>query len=107
MIKITKTDWRALIELHLMKSTEKGYEDSGDLLYFDVTKRPLMIAAQEGYTILVFDEVTTLVVKENMKDILKTVDKLIAQEAAAREQRIREATEASVKAYEDASNNNK
>lgn len=107
MIKITKTDWRALIELHLMKATENGQEDSGDILYFDVTKRPLMIATQEGYTVLVFDDTTSLVVKESMKDILKTVDKLIAQEAAAREQRIKEATEASVKAYEELSNNNK
>lgn len=77
MIKITKTNWRAFIELNLMNSD--GTE-SGDVLYFDVTKRPNMVATKEGTTLIMFSDTVSVVVKESMKDIIKAVDKLIKDE---------------------------
>lgn len=77
MIKITKNNWRAFIELHLMKND--GTE-SGDLLYFDITKRPVMIQQAEGGTAMILSDACSVVVKEDMKDILKAVDKLIKEE---------------------------
>lgn len=77
MIKITKTNWRAFIELNLMNGD--GTE-SGDVLYFDVTKRPNMVATKEGNTLLMFSDTVSMVVKESMKDIIKAVDKLIKEE---------------------------
>ena len=80
MIKITKNNWRAFIELHVMKIEGEGYTDSGDVLYFDVTKRPIMVQQAEGNTALIFSDTTAAVVKESMKEILKAVDKLIKEE---------------------------
>ena len=70
MIKITKNNWRAFIELHVMKIEGEGYVDSGDVLYFDVTKRPIMVQQAEGNTALIFSDTTAVVVKESMKEIL-------------------------------------
>lgn len=80
MIKITKNNWRAFIELHVMKIEGEGYVDSGDVLYFDVTKRPIMVQQAEGNTAMIFSDTTAVVVKESMKEILKAVDKLIKEE---------------------------
>ena len=75
MIKITKNNWRAFIELTTI--SEDG--DNG-VLYFDVTKRPLIIQDKDC-TYLEFGDIGTVSVKEKAKDIIKAVDKLIAEEA--------------------------
>jgi len=80
LIKITKNNWRAFIELHLMKNDNGTFVDSGDLLYFDITKRPVMIQQAEGGTAMILSDTCSVVVKEDMKDILKAVDKLIKEE---------------------------
>lgn len=99
MIKITKTNWRPFIEL----TPVSGEEDSKDILYLDVTKRPIIIQSKEG-TIIHVDDVD-LVVKESAKDIFKAVDKLIAEEAEHKRQeakRYAEETLARVAATEKA-----
>ena len=74
MIKITKNNWRPFIEL-----TAVDPQGGEAVLYFDVTKRPLIIQ-QEELTLLHFDENADILVKEKAKDIIKAVDKLIAAE---------------------------
>lgn len=73
MIKITKNNWRPFIEL-----TAVAGDMSECTLYFDVTKRPLIIQ-DENRTLLHFEE-GDIIVKEKAKDIIKAVDKLIAAE---------------------------
>lgn len=80
MIKITKNNWRPFIELTPVSCKE----DSEDILYLDVTKRPIIIQSKEG-TIIHVDDVD-LVVKESAKDIFKAVDKLIAEEAERKQE---------------------
>lgn len=73
MIKITKNNWRPFIELTTL--AEDGEEGT---LYFDVTKRPVLVQTKES-TIIHVDE-CDIIVKEKAKDIIKAVDKLIAAE---------------------------
>jgi len=73
LIKITKNNWRPFIELTSV--AEDGEEGT---LYFDVTKRPVLVQTADS-TIIHVDE-CDMVVKEKVKDIIKAVDKLIAAE---------------------------
>lgn len=72
MIKITKNNWRPFIELTTATEDEAT-------VYFDVTKRPIIIQTASG-TILDFGQEGSVLVKESAKDIIKAVDKLIAAE---------------------------
>ena len=72
MIKITKNNWRPFIEL----TTDT--EDAATV-YFDVTKRPIIIQTATG-TILDLGQDGSVLVKESAKDIIKAVDKLISAE---------------------------
>lgn len=76
MIKITKTNWRPLIELHGVPKDEGAFEET---FYFDVTKRPIIIQTEKG-TLMHFGDDVAILVKESVKDILKAIDKLIAAE---------------------------
>lgn len=83
MIKITKNNWRPFIEL-------TPIADDGDegTLYFDVTKRPVLIQTKENTIIYVDD--CDILVKEKAKDIIKAVDKLIAAEQDRKAEQARE-----------------
>lgn len=71
LIKITKNNWRPFIELTLT-----DFDNS--VLYFDVTKRVELVQCP-NYTSINMGEISYQV-KESAKDIIKAVDKLIAQE---------------------------
>ena len=75
-IKITKTSWRPFIELHAVPKNEGDFIET---LYFDVTKRPLIVQTENG-TLLHFGDNTAVLVQESVKDILKAVEKLIKEE---------------------------
>lgn len=70
MIQIVENNWRPFIVLTVKTSKEK--------FYFDVTKRPEIIAG-EDCTRLLFGE-NSVVVEEKMEDIIEAVDKMIAEE---------------------------
>lgn len=76
MIKITKTNWRPFIELHGVPKEPEGFVET---MYFDVTKRPLIIQTEKG-TLMHFGDDVAVMVQESVKDILKAIDKLIAAE---------------------------
>ena len=85
-----------------MKIEGEGYVDSGDVLYFDVTKRPIMVQQAEGNTAMIFSDTTAVVVNESMKEILKAVDKLIKEEQEKQADMYRAQAEALQENFENA-----
>jgi hypothetical protein len=79
LIKITKNNWRPFIELTTATEDEAT-------VYFDVSKRPIIIQAKEG-TILDFGQEGSVLVKEKAKDIIKAVDRMIEENKKAEAER--------------------
>ena len=71
MIEIVENSWRPFILLH---DEEEGCE-----VFFDVTKRPLIIQYEDGTVLDLGD--TSITVKESARDIIEAVNKMIKIEA--------------------------
>ena len=98
-VKITKNNWRPFIELTPIIENNGTITETGNKLYFDVTKRPVLVEDAAGYTVMILSDNVTIVVKESVKDILKAVDKMIKDEAdkqAAEAEKYMQATAARV-----------
>lgn len=70
MIEIVENSWRPFILLH----DEEGCE-----VFFDVTKRPLIIQYEDGTHLDLGD--TAITVKESARDIIEAVNRMIKAEA--------------------------
>ena len=79
-VKITKNNWRPFIELTPVIEKDGVVTETGNKLYFDVTKRPVLVE-EPNCTVMILSDTVTIVVKESVKDILKAVDKMIKDEA--------------------------
>lgn len=72
MIEIVENSWRPFILLH---------DDEDNEVYFDVTKRPTLVQFAEGGTNLYLSETEYYTVKENVRDIIEAVNRMIQIEA--------------------------
>lgn len=82
-LKVVKTSWRPLIELHATKHIKDtdDYVDTDNIFYLNVLKVPHIISNGEGKgTTLVYEDFVVSV-KESPEEIFKTVDKMVKDEA--------------------------
>jgi hypothetical protein len=70
MIKVVENSWRPFIVLH---------SDDGAEVYFDVTKRATLFNYEDG-TVIQLPGEDDISVVENVEDIIKAVDGMIAVE---------------------------
>lgn len=82
-LKVVKTTWRPLIELHATKPIKDtdDYEDTDKIFYLNALKVPHIISNGEGKGTTLIYEDFAVPVKESPEEIFKTVDKMVKDEA--------------------------
>lgn len=82
-LKVVKTTWRPLIELHAtqpIKDTD-DYAETDKIFYLNALKVPHVLNNGEGKgTTLVYEDFVVSV-KESPEEIFKTIDKMVQDEA--------------------------